>query len=245
MRYPIASLIFAGIALATTLAASEPPAASELLERSIAYHDPDNLWQTARFGLQIEESRPDGEVRNTRLQLSNALQSFEIVTEREGATIEGLMADPGWDCVWTLDGSADFTDADRDRYKLTCDHLRWLRDYYTYLWGLPMKLRDPGTRLDPAVVPDTYDHQSVWRLRVTYDESVGSDTWYLYFDRQTFRLAGYRFYHDEAQNDGEYILLDGEVESQGMRIPRRRSWYSHSENRHLGDDLLVDLEVRP
>ena len=226
------------------IAESGPPTAGELLERAITYHDPHGRWHEARFELQIEETRPDGPSRQTRIVFSHALASFEILTERDGAEIEGLMAEPEWDCVLTLDGSTRFTDEEREKYRLTCERLGWLRDYYTYLWGLPMKLRDPGTRLDQTVVADSYDGQDVWRLRVTYDEEVGGDTWYFYFDRSSFRLAGYRFYHDESKNDGEYITLEGEMEHRGMRVPRRRSWYRHEDDRHLGDDILLELVVQ-
>ncbi len=222
-----------------------PPTGAEALECSIGYHDPDGLWQSAQIELEIEGRQTDGTSRPTRIRFSNALRSFEILTERDGAVIEGLMAEPDWDCVLTLDGSTEFSTEERDRYRLTCERLAWLRDYYTYLWGLPMKLRDPGTRLDREVLADTFQGLPVWRMRVTYDASVGSDTWYFYLDRDTCRLAGYRFYHDETKRDGEYILLEGEVEVEGVKIPRRRSWYTNAEDRHLGDDLLVELEITP
>ena len=119
------------------------------------------------------------------------------------------------------------------------------RNYYTYLWGMPMKLRDPGTRIDPDVTDAWYQEQKVWSVRVTYDAEVGSDTWYFYFDQQSQALVGYRFYHDEAKRDGEYIVLKGKTEVSGMRIPSHRSWYTNAEGRHLGDDILVGLEVEP
>lgn len=229
------------LALAMPAAAQEAPDAAEVLARSIEYHDPEGLWNRARFRLDIRETRPDGSERQTRLQFDNSKTSFEILTQRNGATIEGLMA--GEECVLTLDGSLEFSQEQRDRYRLTCDRLAWMRNYYTYLWGLPMKLRDPGTLIDPQASAEEYQQQPVWAVRVTYDEAVGSDTWYFYFNKQTFALVGYRFYHNEADNDGEYILLQGEIESAGMKLPARRSWYTHAEDEHLGDDLLTAIEI--
>jgi len=222
---------------------AEVPAASEILERSIAHHDPRGLWGNARFGLGFRETRPDGSERRTRVQFHDVLDSFEILTHRDEAQIEGFLA--GDECILTLDGSTEFSQEDRDKYRLTCERLRWLRNYYTYLWGLPMKLRDPGTRIDPQVTDAWYQDQQVWSVRVTYDESVGSDTWYFYFDQQTYALVGYRFYHDETKRDGEYIVLEGETEAEGMRIPTKRSWYVNADGRHLGDDILVEIEIRP
>lgn len=219
------------------------PAASEVLEQSIAHHDPEDHWGNSRFALGFRETRPDGTERRTKVQFQDTLDSFEILTQRDGARIEGLLA--GEECILTLDGSTKFSDEDRDKYRLTCDRIRWLRNYYTYLWGLPMKLRDPGTRIDPEVTDAWYQEQKVWSMKVTYEEAVGSDTWYFYFDQQTHALVGYRFFHDEAKGDGEYIVLEGETETEGMRIPTKRSWYVNADGRHLGDDILVEIEVAP
>jgi hypothetical protein len=225
------------------LSRGEAPTAAVVLERALAHHDPQNHWKRSRFRLELRETRPNGTERRTRIQFQNALDSFEILTDRDGHRIEGLLA--GEDCIVSLDGSTEFTDAERDQFKLTCERTRWLRNYYTYLWGLPMKLRDPGTLIDEETSDVWYQKRRVWSVRVTYDEAVGSDIWYFYFDQETFALVGYRFFHDEAKNDGEYIVLAGETEVEGMRIPTRRTWYTNAEGRHLGDDLLVEIEVRP
>lgn len=221
-----------------------PPSASQVLERSIAYHDPVGLWGNARFDLQLRETRPDGTERQTRVQFDDTSSSFEILTQRDGAQIEGLMAGDD-ECILLLEGSTSFSDDEREKYRLTCERLRWLRNYYNYLWGLPMKLQDPGTLIDPEVTDAWYQERQVWSVRVAYDESVGSDTWYFYFDQQTFALVGYRFYHDEAKRDGEYIVLEGETEAKTMRIPTKRSWYVNSDDRHLGDDILVEVDIQP
>ncbi len=75
-------------------------------------------------------------------------------------------------------------------------------------------------------------------LSVSYDENVGSDVWRFYLDPETFRLVGYRFYHDEAKNDGEYITLEDEYELDDMRLPRVRKWYRNSDGVYVGTDVI-------
>jgi len=116
-----------------------------------------------------------------------------------------------------------------------------MRDYYVYLWGLPMKLRDPGTQLG-GVKSTTFTDQDAYSLRVTYAPEVGKDVWYFYFDRETAALVGYRFYHDEAKNDGEVIVLEGEYEGHGMRLPESRAWTTHQDDRYLGTDTLLAID---
>ncbi|MEO0875473.1 MAG: hypothetical protein AAFY48_12785, partial [Bacteroidota bacterium] len=55
----------------------------------------------------------------------------------------------------------------------------------------------------------------------------------------TYALSGYRFYHDEADNDGEYILVEGEAQVGQLRLPAKRHWYTHGDRRYLGSDEIV------
>ena len=214
---------------------------SELVEQSIAFHDPQGIWQEGVFRLRLEETRPDGPSRETTLVVDNANGRFEIATQRDGAQIDGVLDGDG--CQLRLNGSTRFSDEQKEKYRLTCERLEWLRNYYAFLWGLPMKLLDKGTLLDPDIQETTYQGETVQAVRVTYDTEVGSDVWYFYLDPKTHALAGYRFFHDEAEGDGEYITLDGQVEVAGLRLPKARAWYTNAEDRYLGTDTLVSLEV--
>ena len=85
--------------------------------------------------------------------------------------------------------------------------------------------------------------REVLALKVTYDAAVGEDIWYFYFNPETYAMVGYRFYHDEAANDGEYIVLEGMEIQNGLRIPKNRTWYTNADHTLLGTDYLVDLKV--
>ena len=104
-----------------------------------------------------------------------------------------------------------------------------------------MKLKDPGTIVHPDAKVQDFFGQSLIEIKVTYDPLVGADTWYIYFDPKDFSLKGYRFYHDEEINDGEYILFEGELSYRNVRIPKQRKWYTHKEDRYLGADILKSL----
>ncbi len=114
-----------------------------------------------------------------------------------------------------------------------------MKDYYTYLYGLPMKLRDPGTQIDLLVRKKTFMEKEYLVLRVTYDKEVGEDTWYFYFDPENYAMEAYQFFHKEAENDGEYILLSGEETIHGIRMPKVRAWYYNKDNTYLGTDTLI------
>ena len=220
---------------------AQTPSAAELLRSSIERHDPDALWGVASFELTIGETRPDGSERLSTVSIDDPSQRFSFASSREGLPIEGILDRDG--CTWRLNGSMDFTDEERDRLRLTCEQLERIRNYYVYLWGLPMKLNDPGTRIDPEIESTEFMGNPVWSIRITYDPEVGSDTWYFYFDPEDAALVGYRFYHDESAGDGEYIVLEGEREFDGLRLPTVRTWYTNQGDELLGVDTLQSLEV--
>jgi len=232
-----AALLLAALLLPAVLAA-EVPSAEELVERTIAYHDPEGHFLSGAWCLRFRETRPDAADQASKVLVDVPGERFRMV--RKAAHEIAGMLDPD-NCAMTLDGRAELTDAEREEHRLSCEGLRFMRNYYVYLWGLPMKLRDPGTALG-EVSETAFMDRPVHGLKVTYTPEVGKDVWYFYFDRETAALVGYRFYHDEAKGDGEYIVLEGEHEAQGMRLPESRAWYTHQGERYLGTDILLAID---
>jgi len=101
-----------------------------------------------------------------------------------------------------------------------------------------MKLKDPGTKIHEKVKMIKFQDKNCWQLKVSYAEPVGHDTWYFYFHLKTYALVGYRFYHDESKNDGEYIILEDEIQINDIRFPRDRKWYFNIDDKFLGMDYI-------
>ena len=239
MRLFIFSLLFT---LSAAAVAQESLTANELLTRSMAFHDPDSKWTKCRFDLVIDMQMPGRPVRTSQVVIDNEKGTFELSVLQQGHMLK-----------WMVDGKdsteveMDFRAPDAalaDSMNLTPDRARRWRDYYAYLYGLPMKLTDEGVNLQEGVISTTFNGQPVLALKVNYDEKVGSDVWYFYFNPNTYAMVGYRFYHDEAKNDGEYIVLEGMSIHNGMRIPRDRTWYMNADDKLLGTDYLVSMEVK-
>lgn len=217
------------------------PPADTLLARSIAYHDPEGTFMQRTHRLVLRETRPGRPDRQTTLTFDGPGTRMALVQERDGHTID---AEVGPDaCTAALDGSTSIPDSLATRYRLTCEGLRWVRDYYTFLFALPMKLTAPGTRLAPEATATTFQGEGVHALQVTFDAEVGTDTWYLYLDPDTHALVGYRFYHEGVPDEGEYVVLEGEATAAGIRLPRTRRWYTTTDDRFLGADIIEQYEV--
>lgn len=207
-----------------------------LLEKAIAYHDPNSRWSQFNETFYVTLERADRSVRKSKITLDLARSFFELTVELKANQWSASLKEEA--CQLFFNGSAEITPEIREEYKLNCERAKMYRDYYSYLYGLPMKLKDPGTRIDPQVKRVSIEGTSYWVLKVTYDPSVGSDTWYFYFDTESYALKRYQFFHEESKNDGEYIILDDEIELSGIHMPKNRSWYYNSDDAFLGTDKL-------
>ena len=210
--------------------------ASQLLEKSINYHDPQAKWNQFKARFVVTSESPKRSLRKSIIDLDFLNSYFNLEVNQDGNTLTSTL-DKG-DCMLKFNGERNISEADQKKYRLDCDRAVFYKNYYTYLYGLPMKLKDPGTLLDPEVRKKKINGKEYWTLKVTYDENVGGDTWYFFFDLKTFALKQYQFYHDETKNDGEYILLEDQLIVEGIRMPKNRSWYYNANDQFLGIDRL-------
>lgn len=219
---------------------NNPIDGESLLERTIAYHDPEGHWPEYRGALTVEMTTPEQAIRISDIEIDLPENRFSLKTTRDSiTTYRELSKDT---CIFTLNGRGDLSAQEIERHRGSCERTEMMKNYYTYLYGLPMKLKDPGTHIAQEVTRKTFHGKEYLVLRATYDPEVGKDTWYFYIDPETYAMEAYQFYHDEDAGDGEYILLKGLTEIQGMKIPKERSWFTNKEEKHLGTDDLVKAQ---
>jgi hypothetical protein len=222
----------------STTEADEPPTtAKQLLTQSIKFHDPDGKWDKFAGTLTLQGERPDGTTKTTQVLLNNPLGLFVMTRMQDSLTLEqGVKKDS---CFAKINASGEVSDSLQKKYRLDCGRTKLMRDYYGYLYGLPMKLKDKGTQIEDKIKRVKFQGKEYLSIKVTYEAKVGKDTWYFYFNPATYALEGYRFYHDASKNEGEYITLEGLETVQGIKIPKTRAWYVNKDDKFLGKDILL------
>jgi Family of unknown function (DUF6503) len=212
---------------------------TELLDRAINYHDPKGQWQQFSGVLEITLTRPKKPSRRSEVTIDLPREYYRMSTTSEKSeTIFELKRDK---CSITWNGKTEFSQEETEKNRLSCERAVFMRNYYIYLYGLPMKLKDPGTNVHDEVQVKSFKGKQYNVLKVTYDKSVGKDIWYFYFDQNTNAMEVYQFFYDESKNDGEYILLDGTVEYGRIKIPKNRTWYTNQDEKLLGTDMLLKI----
>lgn len=213
--------------------------AKQLLEKAIHYHDPMGNWDHFKGTLSVNMNLPNGNERLSEISIDLGNQYFKLQTIKDDKNIEYVIANS--EVTFSLDNTTEFTEEEAKTFNLTDTRAKFMQNYYTYLYGLPMKLKDPGTLLKSAVERKEFLGKTYLVLKVKYEEGVGKDSWYFYFDPKTYALKVYQFYHDETKNDGEYILLSEEEIFSGIKIPKIRAWYMNKDGSYLATDTLTKI----
>jgi hypothetical protein len=210
-----------------------------VIARSIAYHDPSGQWNNRNHLIQLAESRPDGTVRHTRLSLHPGSDDFDMRQTSGKDRIQLRYFKSSFS--FSHNGSTDIDEATVARLGLNQKAMLRMRDYYSFLFGLPMKLRDQGTIIQPDVKKVWYHGQELLEVEVRYAPGTGQDVWQLYFHPRSFALSGYSFYHEaEGPHSGEYVLLEGEATVGSLKLPALRHWYLTKDRLYLGTDEILN-----
>ena len=232
-------LFYVIVVFGSTFSFSQELSGDQLLKKAIEYHDPNGNWPSFKGQLYITMTTPDQKERISQIKLDFPNQFFELSATTDGHTVNQRLSQG--ECALSLNGSTEIAESDIKTHRLTCERANMMKDYYTYLYGLPMKLRDPGTKIDSRVQNKKFNDKEYLVLKATYDQAVGEDIWYFYFVTNTYAMEVYQFFHDESKNDGEYIILDGIETLNGIKMPKTRSWYYNKDDKFLGVDVLTKV----
>lgn len=229
------------ILLCTFSCKEQPLTGNQLLDKAIAYHDPNANWTTFDSSFNVVMETPNQPKRVTNLKINLPESYFYAKATRD--TITTVYEVSKALCNVSLNGRVTLTEEEIKTHRLTCERAEMYKNYYTYLYGLPMKLKDPGTNIDPVVETKTFKDKEYLVLKVTYDKTVGSDIWYFYFDPNTYAMEIYQFFKTDengAQKDdsGEYILLTEEALVNDIKMPKERAWYYNKDDKYLGTDII-------
>lgn len=178
------SLFVVGLSLVSSKSIGQALTGKELLQKSIAYHDPNGVWPNFQGKLAITMTTPDGKKRNTQVFMDFTKAYYKRIVKQDVHTITDEFT--AGECILKLNNSTVISDAFRESLNINCEQAKKMKDYYTYLYGLPMKLNDDGTIVDDTVETVNFNDKTYLRLKVTYEEAVGGDTWYFYFDPATY-----------------------------------------------------------
>ena len=208
----------------------------ELLSKSIAFHDPKGNWSKFHQKLFFHAKEPQDTAIYEQVFLDNRYSFFGHSSKIEGKLVEKGMIDTMY--FSRIDGDTAISLEIRKKNRVTQRAIKMARNSYLFLYGLPMKMQDKGIIITEEVKMDTFNKKSYYVIKADFEKGVGNDSWYLYINPTTFAMEGYRFYHNRKPNDGEFIICEGILDVQGIKIPKIRTWYSNENGEYIATDIV-------
>jgi hypothetical protein len=230
------SLIFSSFFLVVFSLFGQDLTGPQLLDKAIDYHDPNGNWETFSGMLKVTMETPNNSNRISQITIDLPKEYFHLVASKDSTQTTYTLNKKN--CTTTITDSISHP----NQRRTPCETARLYKNYYTYLYGLPMKLKDPGTIISKEVLKKKFKSKDYLVVKATYDEAVGSDVWYFYFDPETFAMEVYQFFKGNpdgsGKDTGEYILLSEEVNINEIKMPKNRAWYYNKDDKYLGTDIL-------
>jgi len=214
---------------------SQTLSGDQLLEKSIQFHDPNGNWSTFKGAFLVTMKTPKSSLRKSFIEIDIPQEHFLVKAIKDGV-ITQYTVDKGI-CRIAVNGNTTPSEALLKKQKLSCERANLYKNYYTYLYGLPMKLKDEGTIIHQKTTIKTFKGKEYLVLKVSYTKEVGNDTWYFYFDPKTYAMEVYQFFKEQKER-GEYILLTGLETIHDIKMPKERAWYYNKDDGYLGTDVL-------
>ena len=214
---------------------SQTLSGDQLLEKSIQFHDPNGNWSTFKGAFLVTMKTPKSSPRKSFIEIDLPQEHFLVKAIKDGV-ITQYTVDKGI-CRIAVNGNTTPSEALLKKHKLSCERANLYKNYYTYLYGLPMKLKDEGTIIHQKTTIKTFKGKEYLVLKVSYTKEVGNYTWYFYFDPKTYAMEAYQFFKEQKER-GEYILLTGLETIHDIKMPKERAWYYNKDDGYLGTDVL-------
>jgi hypothetical protein len=189
-----------------------------ILEKSIAFHDPSNQWETFRDSFKLTSNSKWSEWKDEHLQ---------IMIDVPHNTVKYHNIEKKVKCLFEQDSSFALIDS--------CDcspYNSWTKDFYTYIWGLPMKLKDPKTTITQLPNKIMFFEDSCYVLQTEYS----NEQWEYYISDEDYYLAGFRFEKKDGSG-GEIVRNVGIENWNGINTPLKRVWFELNESL-VGTDVF-------
>jgi Family of unknown function (DUF6503) len=225
--------------------AEATPTGTELLEKVIAHHDPNGVWNSYSGKVHLVTTSSDGKFGQEELEIRRA-EDFYRATRIAGATRATKGVRKG-QCIRDVDGNQNPGEARIKEFNLGCDSANFFKEHHTGHFGLPMALKASGMDLDKEV--RSVDFLGGKALALAFTGHVGAvkhsyylGRWTLYVDPVTHGLRGIRFQNPDF--DG-YCATTGELDVGGIRVPQVKTCYrGQDETFWLVDTFTYVAEAR-
>ncbi len=201
--------------------------AKDLILHSVAYHDPNGNWTKFKSNMEIKTDlwkKEGGIEKSTRTLFFDRSQSiFKMHSTRNGIELKGEINQDT--CYNTALNEIPADQVEKFKSVLGCQGITFYKDYFTYLFGLPMNLLDADAIIDNTILERTYNGVKYDVVKVNYEPLDKKRPWYFYFNKKNHAFELCKFTSREDENKGgEYIIYNHQKNIQDIKLSSQIVW---------------------
>lgn len=182
-----------------------PHSSREIVNKSIAFHDPGNNWKNFKGKLFFE----------SRFSFNDSVpEALELTFDIANQFFRYKNIDRKVDIIYNKDVCELISENG------SCDGYSLTSKFYPFIWGLPMKLNEPGVHPEKDFRKTTFNNLSAWEVEVRY---TNENYWY-YFDVNNYALVGFKFIKNDSSQKGEIVVLKDIDSLNEIKFPKHRTW---------------------
>jgi len=211
--------------------------AREVLDGSIAFHDPKDRFKSTRFDIHLQEPRIQNPYRFSKLTIDNGNKTFKLLRNRGDRIVE-YSKNIGGNLQVLMDGKVERDTSMVRKFKLDTNYLNGYNNYYNMIIGLPMSLKANMKDMKRAENVE-FNGRDCYKLEALLNKSIISKKWVVYFDQYDFSVQGLEIVDEEEPNKGEKIVFQSLIEIDSIKYPKMRHWSDRQTNDYLATDILL------
>lgn len=219
-----------------------PQTAQEWIDYSISYHDPKNNWHKFKSDIssfsKVDRGGESLQESTRHFSFDNSSSSFGIDMDVQDLPLSVSINNDHCQTVWE---KKELTAEEQERYITDCKFGENYRNYYRYLIGLPMVLKDESTIVNPTVDDENINGKLYKKITVNYAPVSENPTWEFFIDPSDGKLVRSIFTRYDENNEvtgGEILDYPDHQLFQGMQLRTKMLWYYLNE-KFLADETYV------
>jgi Family of unknown function (DUF6503) len=211
----------------------------DILEQSIAMHDPQKQVQSLNATFDMSIVREKHADRFFTIQLDLPEKAFRYTVKNDSLHYEQGFKGDQFEAFFN--GSSVIPDSIVKKYDLTRSRTQYLKEVYEYLFLLPMRLQYDTAFLSSNYTTEDFNQKKCYKLTLQYEPIHENETWHFFIDTATFILQGYQFYVSDKATNGEYIYLEDYTSVKGILMPKTKRWYWNKDNSFFRTDKMIEV----
>lgn len=241
MKKSINILFVAAIMITGYYSKAFAQTASELLDKAIAFHDPQQKWNNYSGKVHLETIFSDGNAYGGEIIEIQTKEDYYKATGIANMTVKGIKngvifrevngdKNPSEDVI----KDKDIGDETIQRFKL----------WHYFHFGTFMELKASGMLLEDKVEAIKFQGNDCLALTFTYDASkVKNDfynaTWIFYLDPISSSLKGFKVV---SKDWNRYVVFSGILDVNGIKIPQYRTYFNSEDNSFSFVDIFSNVQ---